>query len=267
LNQRAFQGGLLTHLLGTKSKNSIGLNPAYKNESLANNETIIRSSGDVVSALSVPKKFANSLLYPAWTKKHMITIPAKTNNPVEEHKIDILNRLDPEMKIGNGKKPILKGYIINEMMGGCACKLNDPSQFDLLLGKGKNDKVLWNSIQIQVPDQMFNITKTGKLSIRNTLTNTKNPSKSEGFASLQLIPSNVKKPKIINKGKKYNYEELQERLTKAKELSLKNKNSDIFKKPANKEDISKKLKGYVINLQKNVSNKNQKAIQNQLKEY
>jgi len=55
------QGGLLTHLLGKNVKNSIGLNPAYKNESLANNETIIRSSGDVVSALSVPKKFANSL--------------------------------------------------------------------------------------------------------------------------------------------------------------------------------------------------------------
>jgi len=115
------QGGLLTHLLGKNVKNSIGLNPAYKNESLANNETIIRSSGDVVSALSVPKKFANSLLYPGWTKKHMITIKAKTSNPIEEHKIDILDRLDPEMKIGKGKKPILKGYIINEMNGGCAC--------------------------------------------------------------------------------------------------------------------------------------------------
>jgi len=129
------QGGLLTHLLGTKAKNSIGLNPAYKNESLANNETIIRSSGDVVSALSVPKKFANSLLYPGWTKKHMITIPAKTTNPIEEHKIDILDRLDPEMKIGKGKKPILKGYIINEMSGGCACKLNNASKIDVMLKK------------------------------------------------------------------------------------------------------------------------------------
>jgi hypothetical protein len=251
------QGGLLTHLLGSKSKNSIGLNPAYKNESLANNETIIRSSVDVVSALSVPKKFANSLLYPGWTKKHMITIPAKTSNPIEEHKIDILDRLDPEMKIGKGKK----------IMGGCACKLNDPSKIDLLLGKGKNknNKVLWNSIQIQVPDQMFNITKTGKLSIRNTLTSTKNPSKSEKFSSVQLIPANIDEPKIINKGKKYNYEELQERLIKAKQLSLKYKNSDIFKKSANKEDMSIKLKGYVIHLQKNVSNKKQKAIQNEFK--
>jgi len=251
------QGGLLSHLLGSKSKNSIALNPAYKNESLGNNETIIRSSGDVVSALSVPKKFANSLLYPGWTKKHMITIQAKTSNPIEEHKIDILDRLDPEMKIGKGKK----------IMGGCACKLNDPSKIDLLLGKGKNknDKVLWNSIQIQVPDQMFNITKTGKLSIRNTLTSTKNPSKSEKFSSVQLIPANIDEPKIINKGKKYNYEELQERLIKAKQLSLKYKNSDIFKKPANKEDMSIKLKGYVINLQKTVSDKKQKAIQNEFK--
>ena len=117
------QGGLLTHLLGTKAKNSIGLNPAYKNETLAKNETIIRSSGDVVSALSVPTKFTNSLLYPGWTKKHMITIKAKTSNPIEEHKIDILNRLDPEKKIGNAKPRKLRGYVISETFhGGCVCQ-------------------------------------------------------------------------------------------------------------------------------------------------
>ena len=51
----------------------------------------------------------------------MITIKAKTSNPIEEHKIDILDRLDPEMKIGKVKKQLLKGYIINEMSGGCQC--------------------------------------------------------------------------------------------------------------------------------------------------
>jgi hypothetical protein len=32
----------------------------------------------------------------------MITIPAETNNPITEHKIDILNRLDQNKKIGRG---------------------------------------------------------------------------------------------------------------------------------------------------------------------
>jgi len=39
------------------------------------------------------------------------------------------------MKIGKGKKPILKGYIINEMLGGCACKLNNASKIDVMLKK------------------------------------------------------------------------------------------------------------------------------------
>ena len=46
----------------------------------------------------------------------MITIPAKTNSAITEHKIDILDRLDPNMKIGKGgslKKRTLNGYTIN----------------------------------------------------------------------------------------------------------------------------------------------------------
>ena len=32
----------------------------------------------------------------------MITIPAKSKNPITEHKVDILERIDPNMKIGRG---------------------------------------------------------------------------------------------------------------------------------------------------------------------
>jgi len=32
----------------------------------------------------------------------MITIPAKSKNPITEHKVDILERLDPNMKTGRG---------------------------------------------------------------------------------------------------------------------------------------------------------------------
>ena len=96
--------------------NVIQLNPAYKDEQLSNNEYITRSSGDLVSALTVPKKMISGLLYPSWTKAHIQVIPAKTNNPITEHKIYILDRLDPNMKIGKGgsfKTRTLNGYTIN----------------------------------------------------------------------------------------------------------------------------------------------------------
>ena len=108
------QGSLLARLLSDKSINSIQLNPAYKAEQLKDNEYIIRSSGDVVSTLTVPKKMINSVLYPSWSKEHFITIPAETNNPITEHKIDILNRLDQNKKIGRGgalPKSVLKKQI------------------------------------------------------------------------------------------------------------------------------------------------------------
>ena len=111
------QAGLLAHLTNSKAvKNVIQLNPAYKDESLSNNEYIIRSSGDVVSALTVPKKMMNDLLYPNWTKSHMKIIPAQSTNPLIEHSLDILDRLDPNMVIGQGAgraKRQLIGYVIN----------------------------------------------------------------------------------------------------------------------------------------------------------
>ena len=112
------QGGIISHLLGGESKNSISLNPAYKYESIGANEYIIRSDLDVVSAMSVPKKMMNESMYPGWTKRHMITIAADTNDPIIEHSPNILERIDPNTKIGSGlhkkkKKRELKGYTIN----------------------------------------------------------------------------------------------------------------------------------------------------------
>ena len=92
------------------------LNPAYKNERLGSNEYIIRSSGDLVSQLSVGQKLKNSLLYPSWSKNHYLTIENKTGNPISEHAITILDRLPEDQKVGRGgNKPLraLKGYIIH----------------------------------------------------------------------------------------------------------------------------------------------------------
>ena len=95
-------GVIVNNLCSNKVNNCISLNPAYKNASLKNNEYTIRSTGDVVNKLTVPKKALNSVLYPQWTKKHMINIENKTGNPITEHKVDILERLNPNMIIGRG---------------------------------------------------------------------------------------------------------------------------------------------------------------------
>jgi len=95
-------GVIVNNLCSDKVRNCISLNPAYKNAYLKNNEYIIRSTGDVVSKMTVPKKALNSVLYPQWTKKHMINIENKTGNPITEHKVDILDRLNPNMIIGRG---------------------------------------------------------------------------------------------------------------------------------------------------------------------
>jgi len=64
----------------------------------------------------------NYVLYPNWTKQHMIFLEDKTGNPITEHKPDILDRLDDNKKIGRGgshqtkcqcDKRELKGYKLN----------------------------------------------------------------------------------------------------------------------------------------------------------
>ena len=115
-------GVIVNNLCSDKVQNCFALNPAYKNASLNNNEYIIRSTGDVVSKLAAPKKYLNSILYPNWTKNHMIFIDDKTGNPITEHKPDILDRLDQNKAIGRGgshqtkckcDKRELKGYKLN----------------------------------------------------------------------------------------------------------------------------------------------------------
>ena len=89
-------------------------------------------------------------------------------------------------------------------------------------------KTLWHTITIKVPAEMVEMTKTGKVSIKKTLTKTLNVSKSNKKPSIKLVPANVKKNEIVNTGKEWDIDELKKRMTKAKALSLKNKDRDIF---------------------------------------
>ena len=90
-------------------------------------------------------------------------------------------------------------------------------------------KVLWHTITIKVPSEMVELTKTGKISIKKTLTKTLNISRSQKKPSIRLIASNVSKPEIVNNGEEWNIEKLRTSMNKSNELAQKNKGRDIFK--------------------------------------
>ena len=54
------------------------------------------------------QKKKNLVLYPKWSSKDLINIDNKTKNPITEHKVDILDRLKPNMVIGRGSQLIIK---------------------------------------------------------------------------------------------------------------------------------------------------------------
>ena len=97
-------------------------------------------------------------------------------------------------------------------------------------------KTLWNTIKIEVPNEMVNITKNDKVTIKKSLTKTNNISKSNKEASIKIIPGNVNKPKIISDGKEWNVEELKIRMKKSKDLGKKNEGKEL-----KKSNISKTL--------------------------
>lgn len=99
------QAGQLVNLLG---KNTVGVsvNPAYvtplMGEYQGKNEYVIKSSLDPVSSLKNIQNATLNITNPGYNKKHNIVIPAQTNNPLTEHSLIILDRLDPNMMIGSG---------------------------------------------------------------------------------------------------------------------------------------------------------------------
>ncbi len=95
------QGSKLARDLGQNSKEIINLNPAYKGEKPLKNEYNIRSSGDVVSAG-----------LHGTNRGHDTLIPAASLNPLKEHAIDILDRIDQDKMIGGKKRVYRKKAIM-----------------------------------------------------------------------------------------------------------------------------------------------------------
>jgi hypothetical protein len=133
-------------------------------------------------------------------------------------------------------------------------------------------KTLWHTIQIKVPKEMVELTKSGKVSVKKTLTKTLNISRSQKTPAIKLIPSDVNKPHIVNDGKEWNIDALKERMAKARAMRKKNANKNIFE-PAVKK-INSLLKSKIVKKSRELGEaKNSPVIQkilaqlNEIKQY
>ena len=97
-------------------------------------------------------------------------------------------------------------------------------------------KTLWNTVSIQVPPQMVDITKSGKVSIKKTLTKTANISRSQKTPAIKFMPSDDNQIHILNKGKEWDIEELKKRTAKARSMIKKNANRNIFEPEVKKNE-------------------------------
>ena len=107
-------------------------------------------------------------------------------------------------------------------------------------------KTLWHTIQIKVPKEMVELTKSGKVSVKKTLTKTLNISRSQKTPAIKLIPSDVNKPHIVNDGKEWNIDALKERMTKSRAMRKKNANKNVFDPAVKKMVNLNKFEGNII---------------------
>ena len=119
-------------------------------------------------------------------------------------------------------------------------------------------KTLWHTIQIKVPKEMLELTKSGKVSIKKTLTKTLNISRSQKTPAIKLIPSDVNKPQIVNDGKEWNIDVLKERMAKARAMRKKNANKNVFE-PAVKK-MNPILEGNIINRARELGEESKKQV-------
>ena len=70
-----------------------------------------------------------------------------------------------------------------------------------------NNRKLWNTITIKVPEEMVEYNKKGKILIKKTLTKTFNISKFQKNPAIKLVPSDSNKVEIVNQGTDLNNKE------------------------------------------------------------
>ena len=65
-----------------------------------------------------------------------------------------------------------------------------------------SEKILWNSVKIQVPSDFITVSKTGQIRIKPPLTKKNRISTSNKKPAIELIPADVSEVSIIDQGKK-----------------------------------------------------------------
>ena len=70
-----------------------------------------------------------------------------------------------------------------------------------------NNRKLWNTITIKVPEEMVEYNKKGKILIKKTLTKTFNISKFQKKPAIKLVPSDSNTVEIVNQGTDLNNKE------------------------------------------------------------
>lgn len=122
------------------------------------------------------------------------------------------------------------------------------------------NKTLWHTIQIEIPREMAELTKQGKVVIKKSLTKTSNISRSQKQPAIKLIPANILKPNIINDGKVWNVDELKTRMTKARALQSKNKDKNIFEPTQTTFNSLNKFEGNIIKRARELGTQKKKTI-------
>ena len=123
------QGSIIARELNKEGLTNqvIAVNPASKAEKVKKNEVVIKSSGDLVSAL-VPKG------------KNVKVIKAKSYNPLAQHSAKIIRGADNEKMFGSG------------MYGGCCCmeggSFEPPISIGLVKPRIRSDIVSSNGVPI-----------------------------------------------------------------------------------------------------------------------
>ena len=86
------------------------------------------------------------------------------------------------------------------------------------------DRILWSTTTIKVPREMVNISKTGRVSLINTLTKSNNVSRRQKQQAVKLVPGDDFQ---IIPGKSWNVDALKEQVAKANALAKKNRGKEL----------------------------------------
>ena len=80
------------------------------------------------------------------------------------------------------------------------------------------DRILWNSMTIEVPTECVHYTPGGRVSIKKTLTRLHGISRSARIPSINLVASPDNKVHVVSQGNTYNVDDLRRRVQAGEQI-------------------------------------------------